>query len=118
MRPDRLLVAALGLGLAACSTSPPLRGTGDLGVVVERAAGSILIVDTTEKREIGRVEGLGDLSDASVVFSRDGRAVSSARSTGAMGDRVALPRGRDDERHARGGGSPAPLAVRGAPRVV
>ena len=75
MRLERRTFAALAfaLGLAACATSPPLRGTGDLGVVVERASGSILIVDTTEKREIDRVEGLGDLSHASVVFSRDGR---------------------------------------------
>jgi len=75
MRAERRFVAllALVLGLAACTTSPPLRGTGDLGVVVERAEGSILIVDTTERQAIGRVAGLGDLSHASVVFSRDGR---------------------------------------------
>ncbi len=65
---------AIALGLAACTTiSPPLRGTGDLGVVVERAEGSILIVDTSGNEAIGRVAGLGDLSHASVVFSRDGR---------------------------------------------
>ncbi len=75
MRAERRTAALLAvtLGLVACTTSPPLRGTGDLGVVVERAEGSILIVDTTENRAIGRVEGLGDLSHASVVFSRDGR---------------------------------------------
>lgn len=50
-----------------------LRGTGDLGVVVERATGSILIVDTTTRTRLGKVEGLGDLSHASVVFSRDQR---------------------------------------------
>jgi len=50
-----------------------LRGTGDLGVVVERASGSILIVDQSEHAAIGRVEGLGDLSHASVVFSPDER---------------------------------------------
>ena len=50
-----------------------LRGTGDLGLVIERASGSVLVVDTTEKTVLGRVEGLGDLSHASVVYSRDGR---------------------------------------------
>ncbi len=46
-------------------------GTGDLGVIIERASGSILIVDTSRQEVLGRVEGLGDLSHASVVFSRD-----------------------------------------------
>lgn len=50
-----------------------LRGTGDLGLVVERAAGSVLVVDTTERSVLGRVDGLGDLSHASVVYSRDAR---------------------------------------------
>ncbi len=50
-----------------------LRGTGDLGVVVERASGSLEFIETTHDRLRGRVEGLGDLSHASVVYSRDGR---------------------------------------------
>ena len=52
---------------------PPLRGTGDLGVVIERARGSVQIVEQSARRSLGRVDGLGDLSHASVVFSRDGR---------------------------------------------
>jgi protein NirF len=48
-----------------------LRGTGDLGVVIERATGSIQIVETTDATALSRIEGLGDLSHASVVFSRD-----------------------------------------------
>jgi len=67
-----LLSAALCLWLAACA-SAPLRGTGDLGVVIERARGSVQIVEQSARRSLGRVEGLGDLSHASVVFSRDGR---------------------------------------------
>tara|TARA_R110002072_G_scaffold38138_19_gene110558 strand:- start:125 stop:1363 length:1239 start_codon:yes stop_codon:yes gene_type:complete len=51
----------------------PLRGTGDLGVVIERATGSLLIVNSTQREVLNRVEGLGDLSHASVVFSRDER---------------------------------------------
>jgi protein NirF len=45
-----------------------LRGTGDLGVVIERASGSVAVVDNTARAVLGRVEGLGDLSHASVVF--------------------------------------------------
>lgn len=52
---------------------PALRGSGDLGIVVERASGSVRIVDTTQQTVLGRVEGLGDLSHASAVFSRDQR---------------------------------------------
>lgn len=62
----------LAFALAGCAT-PALRGTGDLGVVVERGSGRVLIVDTTARQAIGAVEGLGDLSHASVVYSRDGR---------------------------------------------
>lgn len=50
-----------------------LRGTGDLGIVIERADGSVLIVETTTNNQLYRVEGLGDLSHASAVFSRDER---------------------------------------------
>jgi len=39
MRPS-LLLAAASLLLGACA-GQPLRGTGDLGVVVERATGSL-----------------------------------------------------------------------------
>ena len=66
------LLSLLPLGILSCSTSN-LRGTGDLGVVVERAAGRIVLVETTQRTAIGRVGGLGDLSHASVVFSRDAR---------------------------------------------
>lgn len=50
-----------------------LRGTGDMGLVVERATGSVQILDTTAKTSLFRIEGLGDLSHASAVFSRDER---------------------------------------------
>ena len=47
------------------------RGTGDLGIVIERASGSVQVVETTTNTSLGRVEGLGDLSHASAVYSRD-----------------------------------------------
>ena len=59
--------------LSACAGNPALRGTGDLGLVVERASGSVLIVETSARSVLGRIEGLGDLSHASVVYSRDAR---------------------------------------------
>ena len=49
------------------------RGTGDMGLVIERATGSIQILDTSAKTSLFRIEGLGDLSHASAVFSRDER---------------------------------------------
>ncbi len=58
--------------LAACAATP-LRGTGDLGVVIERASGSVQVVETSGRQALARVTGLGDLSHASTVFSRDGR---------------------------------------------
>ena len=65
-----LLASTMFLG--ACATDS-LRGTGDLGIVIERATGSVLVVDNTNDKAIKRVEGLGDLSHASAVYSRDAR---------------------------------------------
>jgi len=50
-----------------------LRATGDLGIVIEREAGNALIINTTQHKQLARIEKLGDLSHASVVFSRDQR---------------------------------------------
>lgn len=67
-------LAGIALLLMACATQADnLRGTGDLGIVVERAKGSLQLVDTTHKSILQRIEGLGDLSHASAVFSRDAR---------------------------------------------
>lgn len=68
-----LLGASLVLAAESAAPTPTLRGTGDLGIIVERASGRIKIVETTGRTAIGEVEGLGDLSHASAVFSRDGR---------------------------------------------
>lgn len=66
--------AAAGLMPAAAAAVPPmLRGTGDLGLVVERATGSLLLVDTTAHAILARIDGLGDLSHASLVFDRSER---------------------------------------------
>ena len=67
-----LLVLLAVLLLGACAT-PQLRGTGDLGLVIERASGHVTLVDTSAKKAYARIAGLGDLSHASAVYSRDGR---------------------------------------------
>ncbi|MDI5987208.1 cytochrome D1 domain-containing protein [Halomonas sp. M4R5S39] len=79
--PLKTLLAGVALALlvAGQSLAEPaaggieLRGTGDLGVVIERATGSVALVDTTRKAVLRHVEGFGDLSHASVKFSRDAR---------------------------------------------
>ncbi|MCB1958399.1 MAG: protein nirF, partial [Rhodocyclaceae bacterium] len=60
---------------AACAHQPDqaLRGTGDLGIVIERATGSVQVVDHSTLESLGRIEGLGDLSHAHATYSRDGR---------------------------------------------
>ncbi len=69
----RVLISALLLCWITATQAGELRGTGDLGIIVERASGSVVIVDTTVHRIVSRIEGLGDLSHASAVFSRDQR---------------------------------------------
>ncbi len=70
----RLIFAALLLiSSAGQAADCLLRGTGDLGIIIERAAGSLKVVDTTHRKVLFRVKGLGDLSHASAVYSRDAR---------------------------------------------
>lgn len=65
--------AATAIPARAIACPGGTRGTGDLAVIVERGSGSVLIVDTTAHETLARVEGLGDLSHASAVYSRDER---------------------------------------------
>ncbi|MCG6967800.1 MAG: protein nirF [Chromatiaceae bacterium] len=67
------LLGGLLASMVAQAGSQVLRGTGDLAIVIERADGKVQILDTTRNQSIGEVAGLGDLSHASAVFSRDGR---------------------------------------------
>ncbi|WP_092834375.1 cytochrome D1 domain-containing protein [Roseovarius lutimaris] len=60
-----------GLALFAPPLPAGAQATGDLGLVVERASGSLLVVDQSERASIGRITGLGDLSHASLVYSPD-----------------------------------------------
>ena len=65
-----ILLSSLSVGTAY---STNLRGTGDLGLVIERADSSVLIIEHSNNQILKRITGLGDLSHASIVFSRDAR---------------------------------------------
>lgn len=94
----------LVLPLLAWSGEPALRGTGDLGVIIERGAGRVLIVNTSNHQMISRVDGLGDLSHASVVFSRDQRYAYVFGRDGGL-SKVDLLRGLLEKRIVQGGNS-------------
>ncbi|WP_371225054.1 cytochrome D1 domain-containing protein [Roseovarius sp. 2305UL8-3] len=66
-----ILVFATSLLLSPAQAEPT--ATGDLGLVIERAKGSLLLVDQSERAALARIEGLGDLSHASLVYSPDER---------------------------------------------
>jgi protein NirF len=67
------LFPILALLISVNAAADQQRATGDLGVVIEREDGNALIVNTTEHKRLAKIEKLGDLSHASVVFSRDQR---------------------------------------------
>lgn len=66
-----LITLGLVAALSACAN--PLRGTQDLGLIVERASGSVALVETSHRSQLARIDGLGDLSHAHITYSRDGR---------------------------------------------
>lgn len=71
MRAIRAAAAAI---LTTTIALPALaQATGDLGLVVERATGALLVVDQSDRASLGRITGLGDLSHASLVYSPDER---------------------------------------------
>jgi protein NirF len=73
-RRDLLGAVALAPLVPGCANfAPPgVGGSGDLGVVVERSRGALALVNTSRRELLCEIGGLGDLSHASVVFSRDG----------------------------------------------
>ena len=81
-----------------------LRGTGDLGVVIERATGSVALVDTSARQVLRHVEGFGDLSHASVKFTRDARYAFVFGRDGGL-TRLDLLTGEIDGRIIQGGNS-------------
>jgi protein NirF len=87
--------------LGGCAS---VRGTGDLGVVIERAAGRVQVIDTSARRALASIDGLGDLSHASVVFSRDERYAYVFGRDGGL-TKVDIVRGRIDRRVIQSGNS-------------
>ena len=69
---ERVMIALAALAAGACA-SVPQQGTGALGVVIERATGSVQVVDNAKRASLARIQGLGDLSHASIVYSGDAR---------------------------------------------
>lgn len=62
-------IASLFLSMAQAEPT----ATGDLGLIIERTTGSVLLIDQSERAALTRIEGLGDLSHASLVYSPDER---------------------------------------------
>ncbi|RBW54748.1 cytochrome D1 domain-containing protein [Ruegeria sp. A3M17] len=67
------LILSLAATLIMTTAQAEPTATGDLGLVVERANGSVLLVDQSDRAALARIEGLGDLSHASLVYSPDER---------------------------------------------
>ncbi|RDB44285.1 protein nirF [Halomonas sp. DQ26W] len=110
--PLKTLLAAGALALLSTGhavaeapvAGPELRGTGDLGVIIERATGSVALVDTTQKTVLSHIEGFGDLSHASVKFTRDARHAFVFGRDGGL-TRLDLLTGEIDGRIIQGGNS-------------
>ncbi|GAB6043865.1 cytochrome D1 domain-containing protein [Endothiovibrio diazotrophicus] len=101
----RTLLALTALtALLALNACAPLRGTGDLGLVVERASGSVVLVENSGRSRLGEIKGLGDLSHASVVYSRDERYAFVFGRDGGL-TKVDLLRGRIVKRILQAGNS-------------
>lgn len=99
-----LAVLMLFALMESSSADTPLRGTGDLGVVIERAAGRLQIIEHSGDTRLASVDGLGDLSHASVVFSRDERYAYVFGRDGAL-TRVDLLTATIDKRILQSGNS-------------
>jgi len=96
--------AALGLLALALGGCATLRGSGDLGLVIERTSGRALIVDTTHRSELAEISGLGDLSHATVVYSRDERYAYVFGRDGGL-TQIDMLRARVARRVVQGGNS-------------
>ena len=70
-----VILSAMVMLLSACSSAPAVAvcRSGALGVVIEGAEGNVKVIGSSGRSFLATVGGLGDLSHASVVFSRDGR---------------------------------------------
>ncbi|MBC8339977.1 MAG: protein nirF [Rhodospirillales bacterium] len=103
------LLGALAAGLifsgrAIAGESNGTRGTGDMGILIERATGAIQVFETSGQKRLFRISGLGDLSHASAVFSRDGRYAYVFGRDGGL-TKIDILAGRIVKRVIQGGNS-------------
>ena len=105
--------AAVAAALAGCASTPPAssglplpagRGSGDLGLVIERETGTVGVLDTSARQRLGSIAGLGDLSHASVVFGRDGATAYVFGRDGAL-TKLSLLTGQIEARVQQAGNS-------------
>lgn len=104
MRALTLLAAGAALLIGGCASTPALRGTGDLGLVIERSTGQVAVISHTSRERLASVPGLGDLSHAHVTYSRDGRYGYVFGRDGGL-TKVDLLRGRIERRVVQAGNS-------------
>jgi len=106
-----LVLSALFSSAALASASdksackmPEVMPTGDIGIIIERMDGSVLIINNSSLSILCRVEGLGDLSHASVVFSRDARYAFVFGRDGGL-TKIDLLKGKINQRIIQSGNS-------------
>ncbi len=105
---SRAVLALTSIVLAGCAAWPVATasptGTGDLGLVVGRADGTLTVVNTSSRSALGKISGLGDLSHASIVYTRDGASAFVFGRDGAL-SRVNLISQRIEARIQQAGNS-------------
>lgn len=101
---QRILISVLVFSLLSACAQSQLRGTGDLGLIVERAEGRVKIIEHSSNQTLSTVSGLGDLSHASVVYSRDERYAYVFGRDGGL-TKVDLLKSKIDKRIIQAGNS-------------
>jgi protein NirF len=96
-----VLIVCAVFWASGCTTP---RGTGDLGLVIERELGSVKVIEHTGNSQLATIAGLGDLSHASIVFSRDARYAYVFGRDGGL-TKVDLLKNRITERVMQAGNS-------------
>jgi protein NirF len=81
-----------------------LRGTGDLGLIIEREPAAVQIISTSTQTSLSHITGLGDLSHASVVYSRDARYAFIFGRDGGL-SKIDLLKNKIDKRIIQAGNS-------------
>lgn len=101
----KIAVAVFGFFLiAGCSNQLVTYATGDLGIVIERATGSVQVVNTSNQSSSATIAELGDLSHASIVYSRDQRFAYVFGRDGGL-SKIDITQSKIDKRIIQGGNS-------------